>query len=125
MIDLLEVLAIHRLAIADFGGTDGLRDEGSLHAALARPFGGFGDHEFYPTIEEKASAVLESIICNHPFLDGNKRTGYLLMQFILGEEGKKVKVSKKEKYEFVIKVASGKMKYDAILEWVRKRIVLL
>lgn len=123
MIDLSEVLEIHQLAIRDFGGTNGLRDEAALQAALARPFNGFGETAFYPTIEEKASAVIESIVCNHPFLDGNKRTGYLLMQFILGEEGKVAKATQKEKYEFVIKIASGKMKYDKILQWVREKIV--
>jgi death on curing protein len=77
MIDLSDVLEIHQLAISDFGGTNGLRHEGALQAALARPFNGFGEIAFYPTIEEKASSVIESIICNHPFLDGNKRIGYL------------------------------------------------
>lgn len=75
MIDYEEVLAIHQILVDDFGGSQGVRDENALKSAIARPFSGFGETEFYPSPEEKAGAVLESVLKNHPFLDGNKRTG--------------------------------------------------
>ena len=67
MIDLQEVFEIHQILIDEFGGSQGVRDMGLLQSALERPFGGFGTTEFYKTPEEKASAILESIVKNHPF----------------------------------------------------------
>ena len=90
MIDLQEVFEIHQVLIQEFGGSQGVRDEGLLKSAIERPFSGFGETEFYPTPEEKASAILESVIKNHPFIDGNKRTGYVLMRLILMQFGKDI-----------------------------------
>ncbi len=81
--DYLEVLGIHQILIQKFGGSQGVRDENALKSALERPFSGFGEIEFYSSPEEKASAILESIVKNHFFVDGNKRTGYVLMSLIL------------------------------------------
>ena len=78
--DLEEVLAIHELQISVFGGSPGLRDQGLLEAALSRPLQTFDGSELYPSLEEKAAALLESIVVNHPFFDGNKRLGYVLMR---------------------------------------------
>jgi death-on-curing protein len=74
---------LHNLLIDEFGGSKGIRDRGSLEAALNRPFATFDGHDLYPTIVEKATAIFESIIINHPFMDGNKRTAYALLEFIL------------------------------------------
>jgi death on curing protein len=120
-----DALDIHYDVIVDMGGSHGIRDEGALDSALARPFSGWGEMEFYPTAEEKASALVESIVCNHPFIDGNKRTGYVLMRMLLNEYGKDIKENEDSKYNFVVLIADGKMKYDAILQWIRNRIVLL
>lgn len=76
MIDYQEVLEIHQVLIREFGGLQGVRDENGLKSALERPFSGFGETEFYPNPEEKAGAILESIVKKHPFIDGNKRTGF-------------------------------------------------
>lgn len=114
MITLEEVLYIHRRLIADFGGSDGVRDEGVLLSAIARPFSGFGDTEFYPTPVEKGAAVAESIVRNHPFVDGNKRTGYALMELILRENGLFVTASPDERYDFVIQIATGEIEFEAI-----------
>jgi death-on-curing protein len=73
MISVDEVLLIHRRLIEVFGGSDGVRDEGIMLSAIARPYSGFGDTEFYETPVEKADAIVESIVTNHPFIDGNKR----------------------------------------------------
>lgn len=121
MIDLQEVFEIHQVLIQEFGGSQGVRDEGLLKSALERPFSGFGKTEFYPTPEEKAGAVLESIVKNHPFIDGNKRTGYVLMRLILMQFGKDITATQDEKYSFVIEVASGQIEFQEIVAWIGKR----
>lgn len=124
MIDLQEVLDIHQTLIETFGGSHGVRDQGLLESALERPFSGFGAMEFYKTLEEKASAIFESIVKNHPFIDGNKRTGYVLMRLILMEFGKDINASEDEKYTFVIEAATGEMNFVDILKWINTKIVI-
>jgi len=123
MSTLAQVLEIHRLAIEEFGGSDGLRDEGALLSALERPNSGFGDVEFYPSPAEKAAALLESIVKNHPFVDGNKRTGYTLMRFTLLKNGLDILATEDERYDFVVQVASGEIEYETILSWIQQRSV--
>lgn len=121
MIDLQEVFEIHQVLIQEFGGSQGVRDESLLKSAIERPFSGFGETEFYPTPEEKAGAILESIVKNHPFIDGNKRTGYVLMRLILMQFGKDIIATQNEKYEFVVSVASGQIDFQQIAAWIRNR----
>lgn len=120
--DLDEVLAIHELQISAFGGSPGLRDQGLLEAALSRPLQTFDGRELYPSPEEKAAALLESIVVNHPFFDGNKRLGYVLMRLVLMEAGKDIKASQEEKYEMVIGVAKGGLNAADIVKWLRERM---
>ena len=83
MITVKEVEQIHDLLIDEFGGAKGIRDFGALDAALKRPYATFDKVELYPTSIEKAAAIIESILVNHPFVDGNKRTGYVLMRLMI------------------------------------------
>ena len=121
MLDISDVLLIHERLIQEFGGTPGLRDNELLESAILRPLQTFDSAELYPSIEEKASAIIESIITNHPFIDGNKRTGYTLFRIFLLSKGKDIYCSQDEKYDFVLSVAEGKLKYDEILKWTRER----
>ena len=73
------VLALHKRTVERFGGADGVRDEGLLEAAIAQPWQTFDGIDFYPTIEEKATRLCFEIVTQHPFIDGNKRTGALLL----------------------------------------------
>jgi death on curing protein len=125
MIQLKDALFFHSKIVTASGGADGLRDVGGLEAAHERPFSGFGDYEFYPTPEQKAAALIESIVKNHPFIDGNKRTGYVLMRLLLNVYKKDIEITEDEKYDFVIKVAEGKWDYDEILSWLQKHVVEL
>jgi death-on-curing protein len=118
MIDYQEVLEIHQVLIQAYGGTQGVRDENGLKSALERPFSGFGETIFYPKPEEKAGAILESIVKNHPFIDGNKRTGYVLMRLVLMNFGKDIQATQDEKYDFVISVASGQLEFQQIVTWI-------
>jgi death-on-curing protein len=78
MIQLDDVLNIHEFLINKFGGSHGIRDINLLQSALARPFQTFDQKELYSSHVDKAAALIESIVTNHPFIDGNKRTGYLI-----------------------------------------------
>lgn len=123
MITLQNVLIIHEKLIEEFGGSTGVRDINLLESALARPFSGFGDVEFYPTPAQKAAALVESVVVNHPFIDGNKRTGYVLMRLMLMLYGKDIDATQTEKYDFVIKIASGIISLTAITDWIEEKIV--
>lgn len=77
MISKEDIIQLHHFSIEKFGGADGLRDLGLLESAAARPYQTFGRSDLYPGALEKAAAIIESIIINHQFIDGNKRTGFL------------------------------------------------
>jgi death on curing protein len=79
MITKTDVLELHSLSIETYGGAHGVRDEGLLEAAIARPYQTFDGNDLYPGAIEKAAAIFESVLKNHPFIDGNKRTSFLAM----------------------------------------------
>jgi death-on-curing protein len=122
MLKIANIIAIHRRLINEFGGTLGLRDNELLESALSRPYQTFDSKDLYPTTEEKASAIIESIITNHPFTDGNKRTGYTVFRLLLLSDGKDIACSQEEKYRFVISIAEGKLDYEEILKWTRSKM---
>lgn len=122
MISLARAERVHALLVAEFGGAVGLRDPGGLEACLARPYQTFGGQDLYPTPAAKAAAILESIIIRHPWIDGNKRTGYVLMELVLMEGGVEVVASEDEKYDMVIQVATGKLDADGIRAWLESRV---
>ncbi len=123
MISKEQVVKIHQILIKRFGGIQGIRDLSMLESSIERPNSGIEDKEFYPTPEEKAAAIIESIVTNHPFNDGNKRTGYVLMRLTLLEYNLDIDASRSEKYKFVMEIASGNEDYNSILNWIRSRIV--
>jgi death-on-curing protein len=122
MIELKDTLAIHNILIDKFGGSRGIRDSGALESALNRPLATFDNQELYPAPADKAAAILESILINHPFVDGNKRTAYVLMKLILFDEGLDVTASQEEKYEMVIAASTGEMRFQDIKEWIQARL---
>ena len=117
MIPLEEVERLHAILIDRFGGSRGLRDKEALASALSRPFQTFDNNEFYEGPIQKASALIESILINHPFIDGNKRTGYTLLRLFLLQSGYEIKGSQENKYEFIINIASGTLKFEGIVKW--------
>ena len=70
-----QILLLHSALIRQSGGSDGIRDEGLLDSAVSTPFQTFADQELYPSLLEKAARLGFGLICNHPFIDGNKRIG--------------------------------------------------
>jgi death-on-curing protein len=79
----------------------------------------------YPTNYDKAAAIAESIIINHPFVDGNKRTGYLAMLAILEESKLEITVSNDKIYSFVINISIGEAKFDDIVKWLKENTTAL
>lgn len=122
MIELRDVLNIHNILIEKFGGSKGIRDQGSLESAINRPFATFDNQDLYPTPEEKSAAILESILINHPFIDGNKRTAYVLMRLILLDNGLDVAATQDDKYKMVISASKGEMRFDEIRNWIQERL---
>lgn len=117
MIAIAQATQLHSLLISTFGGSAGIRDFNALASALSRSFQTFDGQELYPSVLSKAAALIESILINHPFIDGNKRTGYVLMRLFLLQNGVDLYASEQEKYNFVIAIASGQSDFGVILKW--------
>jgi len=121
MIDLRKANFAHNKLIDEFGGSKGIRDQGGLGAALYRPYATFDGNDLYPTAVEKAAAIFESRIINHPFIDGNKRVAYTLMRSMLIENNFDILASKEEKYEMTIAASKGEIGFDEIKQWLIER----
>lgn len=122
MISKKLAIELNQIISESSGGSSGLRDESLLLSALNRPFQTFDGKDLYPSIVDKSAAIFESIIINHPFIDGNKRVAYAFMRILLSEEGFSINASEDEKYNFVIEASKGNLSFDSIKEWILKNI---
>lgn len=115
------VLAIHSRQIAEHGGSDGVRDQGLLQSALARPQNllTYGENV---DIAALGASYAYGIAKNHPFIDGNKRTALVVMRTFLAANGEEFKASQQDKYVTILKLAEGSLEEDELAEWVRKCI---
>ena len=118
----LEVLELHHQLIEQWGGLKGLRDNGALESALAQPRMTFSSQDLYPTLVDKASALGFSIIMNHPFLDGNKRTGHAAMETFLILNGFEIDADIDEQEKIILAVASGELNRQSLTEWLKAHI---
>ncbi|MCL2352303.1 MAG: type II toxin-antitoxin system death-on-curing family toxin [Firmicutes bacterium] len=116
-----QVLLLHHLTIRYHGGLDGIRDEGLLESALYAPFASFGGADAYPTIESKAARLAFGLIKNHPFMDGNKRTGILSMLSFLRINGITPKCTDDELVEIGRGVADGTIDEMYLLSFIHER----
>ena len=123
MISEKEALEIHAILIEQFGGSDGVRDKELLDSALNRPYQTFDGKELYPHTIEKAAAILESVVKNHPFTDGNKRTGYVLARLLLMNDQLDISANQEQKYQFVIAISKAELSFDQIKKWIEKNSV--
>lgn len=119
---LEQILFLHYSIIESTGGCHGLRDLTLLRSAVARPQAGFGEIEFYPDIFDKAAVITHSIIKNHPFLDGNKRTGIAAGIILLEINNIKITVSQEELVSFTLQIAEGKIDWQGISGWFRDHL---
>ena len=112
------ILEIHTEQIAEHGGTDGIRDDGLLESALARPLNAYA----YGVEDIIALAALygAGITKNHPFLDGNKRTGFVATELFLASNGYALTASDEEVLAAVLSLASGEWDEDAYADWLRE-----
>ncbi len=114
---LSEVLFFHTASIDLYGGSGGVRDEGSLLAAIERPWQASFDRKHFPSPFEKAAALMESIIRRHPFLDGNKRTGTASASYLLSTFGYEVEAEQRDLEDFAVGVAVGEQETKNIALW--------
>lgn len=122
MIDIYLVEISHSILIEEFGGSHGVRDRAGLEASVHRPYATFDLQDLYSSPSEKAVAIFESLIINHPFIDGNKRIAYFMLEFMLTDYGISLAASQDEKYKMSIQASQGLIKYEEILKWVNKHI---
>jgi death on curing protein len=114
-----EVIAIHYHQIEEYGGEYGMLNQGALEAAVFRPQTGY-----YQDLSEEAAALLESLVNNHPFVDGNKRVGFAAAHVFLLVNGFDLDVSSKAAFEFMMRtIAEGKFRFALLREWIGGHIV--
>ena len=109
------MLALHKECIATFGGSDGVRDEGLLDSALARPENLFCYD--VPTLHELTAAYGYGIAKNHPFIDGNKRTAFLTSAVFLMDNGFQPMVSEAEVVSAMTALAAGQLTEAEFSQW--------
>jgi death on curing protein len=117
-LDVDDVLELHATLIVEHGGSDGIRDRGLLESAVAQPMASFGGEFLHQDLFEMAAALLVSLVGNHPFVDGNKRTGLAAMLMFLELNEYSVDESH-ELVDITLAVASGSMSKAQVAQLLR------
>ncbi|MGE3540672.1 MAG: type II toxin-antitoxin system death-on-curing family toxin [Candidatus Tectimicrobiota bacterium] len=120
---LREVLEVHRQVMAQSGGAEGLMHLSALESALAQPQMTFGGEDLYPTLVDKAAALGYALIKNHPFLDGNKRTGHAAMEVFLVLNGYEMRATVDEQEHVILQVAANEIDREEFTTWLRTHVV--
>jgi death-on-curing protein len=116
-----EVLAIHSSLLERFGGPPGVRDFGLLESALYRPQTGH-----YADLAEMAAALFESLVMNHPFVDGNKRVAFFATDIFLRLNGYKLQVDANKAHRFLIGLLENNCcNFDVLLPWIRDNVIFM
>jgi death on curing protein len=115
---VLEVLVVHDRMIEEFGGASGVRDAGALEAALYRPVTGY-----YDDVVAQAAALLEGLLVNHAFVDGNKRVAFAVADVFLRLNGFLIATSTDDAHDVIIEaLASGGDRFDRLDAWLRDHV---
>ena len=114
------VSTIHSDLLQRYGGRPGLRDPGLLDSALAQPKITVGGKFVHKTLFDKAAAYGFHVCKNHPFVDGNKRVAFVLMDIFLQKNGWEVTANEEEAYSMMISLASGKLSKAQLSKWLKK-----
>ena len=117
-----QILLLHTALIEQTGGSDGVRDEGLLESALHAPFQTFAEQELYPSLLEKAARLGFGLICNHPFVDGNKRIGTHAMLVFLDINQIGMCYEDEDLIATILSVASGTLDYNDLLNWLQNHL---
>lgn len=116
-LDIAEVYYIHEKMIEVGGGRPGVRDFTLVQSAIERPKATFGGKDLYPPLWLKAGALLQSLVKNHPFEDGNKRTGFFTTLRFLNINGKELSATKNEIVSFALDVDTKNLNIEEIADW--------
>lgn len=106
-----------------FGGLFGIRDLGLIESAVARPQATFGGEYLYKSIFDQAAALLQSLLKNHPFIDGNKRTALTSTGLFLKMNSWELENTHKEEIEFAVKVENQNLTLEQISRWLKDHSV--
>lgn len=120
-----QVLAIHDQMIKRFGGSSGIRDITLLESAVARPQASFDQNDLYTEIFEKAAALMESLLKNHPFIDGNKRTALTSTGIFLQLNGYRLKNYHEDEIAFALEVANKMLGIEKVTLWLKEHSELI
>ena len=112
-----QLLFIHARLIAETGGAIGVRELGLLAAAVARPQATFDGEDLYPDLLTKAAALMDSLVRNHPFVDGNKRTGITAAGLFVLIDGWQLTASSAELEKFTLQVAQSQSDLATMTIW--------
>jgi death-on-curing protein len=118
---LEELVWLHAVAIEEFGGSPGIRDRGVLESAIGRPLATFRGKNLYRTPFKRAAAIAESIVPNHGFVDGNKRTAIYAMAAWLEREGHAIEAKPGELRDLALSIAAHGFTIDQIAAWLEER----
>lgn len=121
-LDLEQVIYIHERIIEMAGGVQGVRDYTLLHSGLERCKATFAGRDLYPTTLQKAAALLHSLVMNHAFLDGNKRTAYAVMVRFLNANGYSIKADQEEIVLMCVAVDNEGWEMKEIYQWLKPRV---
>lgn len=101
------------------GGIDGVVSEDAILSAIGRPYSGY-----YRSITLKAAALTHSLVCNHGFTDGNKRTALLIVTLMIDRSGYELRLRRKKDLDaFILEIADGKRNFEQCAEWFKSRLV--
>jgi death on curing protein len=118
------VYAIHHRQVAEHGGGEGVRDPGLLDSALARPrnLAVYSGSESGPDLSALAASYAWGLVRNHPFVDGNKRTAYVVCRTFLNLNGQDIEASPAEKYLTFLWLAEGRLSEQQLASWIRDHL---
>lgn len=116
----IHVLVIHDQMIKRFGRLPGIRDIGLIESAIGRPQATFDSNDLYKTIFDKAAAILQSLLKNHPFVDGNKRTALTSAGIFLKLNGYQLINDHDNEVSFALKVDNEHLSVEQIAKWLEK-----
>lgn len=116
------VLLFHEQLIQTYSGSHGIRDEKLLDSALGQPEVTFEGKYLHDNLIKMAAAYGYHICNNHPFIDGNKRIALVAMDVFLQRNGYEIKATEKETYSMIMKLASGKLSKDELVQWLENNV---
>lgn len=120
---LEEAIVAHSFAVSQFGGLHGIRDRGAIEAAVARPYLGY-----YRSLAKKGAALVQSLACNHGFIDGNKRTALFMLNLLITRSGYRLHADSEGQLntdveQMILSLVDHTMTFDEAVAWLDERIV--